>query len=99
MSPVLSISDAVGGESNTGPACKGVTVQWDINRYVEGGDFQVGKIRPSEGNFMQVSDQVREPHLDKGDERRLHLGEGDLHFLCQALGFVLYLEGLILVSP
>ena len=59
----------------------------------------MGKLRLREGNFMQVNDRVREPYLGVGEGRGLELGEKDLHLLCQALGFVLHLEYLILVSP
>lgn len=46
------IKDAVRSESNPGPTYKGFTVQWGASKYVEVGNFQMGKLRPREGNFM-----------------------------------------------
>ena len=62
------------------------------------GDFHMGRLRAREGNFVQISDSVREPHLGKGDERRPKLAEGDLHLFVPGSGFCAPL-GRPLISP
>ena len=61
----MSAGDAVGGESGTGPALKGFTLWWSTNKYVEGGDLQMEKLRPREGKVTQISDVAREQGVEE----------------------------------